>query len=183
MMQPMLKPRAAPEQIQSSFPRQREPRATDMRLVQGSTTLRAPDTRVRESEPGCSDTVGHSSSGRIRLIELNPVEALSGIDRAALGEADVVLFDRALAALVAAAVPSGSYAEPLSPGFEEIASAISPRAVKLAEEGWRVVQCVRARPGVAARLPGAAAALDGSAPLAGRDRPQTLIFTANGLAG
>jgi hypothetical protein len=126
---------------------------------------------------------------RIRVVELNPTETLAAVDRAALGDADVVLFERALAPLVAEAVPPMAYAEPLSAEFQAAPSQISPRAAKLAAEGWRVVQCVLAHPDVLAQ-PGVGRAapdmpvvsLGAAAPIAGQ-AAQSLVFTANGLAG
>jgi hypothetical protein len=118
--------------------------------------------------------------GQIRLVELNGASSLPAADRAALDGADVVLYDRALAERIAGFLPSGAYAEPLSAGFAPAASRISLRAVKLASEGWRVVQCVRA--GAHNGAPQAAAE-PVPAPVGVRRPPQSLAFTANGLAG
>lgn len=117
--------------------------------------------------------------GQVRLIELNGSSTLPAADRAALDGADVVLYDRALAERIAGILPTGAYAEPLSAAFAPVASCISPRAVKLAAEGWLVVQCV-----CAGAHDGDAAAAEPVPARAGvRHPPQSLAFTANGLAG
>ncbi len=90
--------------------------------------------------------------GQIWVVEQDPAGALSPIDRAALADANVVLYDRALAPLVAEALPIGGYAEPLPPIMPLAGSAIAPRALELAGEGWSVVQLVEANPGHRSRL-------------------------------
>jgi hypothetical protein len=78
----------------------------------------------------------------IWLIEQR-VASLCSLDSGALIGADVVLYDRGLAPVMADLLPSGSYAEPLPTEFEGDAPAISARALKLASEGWSVVQLVQ----------------------------------------
>ncbi len=89
--------------------------------------------------------------GQIWLVQHSSATSLSALDRAALTGANVVLYDRLLAPLVARVLPIGSYAEPL-PRNGAVASAISPRALQFAAEGWSVVQLVEARPGWRERL-------------------------------
>lgn len=81
--------------------------------------------------------------GQIWLIEQPAAGSASELDRGALATADAVLYDHELASLVARLRPLGRYAEPLSAALAEDAPAISQRALKLASEGWRVVQLVR----------------------------------------
>jgi hypothetical protein len=81
--------------------------------------------------------------GQIWLIEQPTAGSLSTRNIGALAGADVVLYDRRLASIIADLLPSGSYAEPLPAGVEEDAPAISARALKLACEGWSVVQLVQ----------------------------------------
>lgn len=81
--------------------------------------------------------------GEICLIETPVTNGLSALDRRVLGRADVVLYDCALAPLIADVRLASSYAEPLSTEAKEGAPAISARALKLASEGWRVVQLVQ----------------------------------------
>jgi hypothetical protein len=83
--------------------------------------------------------------GEIWVVEHDPASELSALDRDALISANAVIYDRALAPLVALALPMGAYAEPL-PFAERLAGpAISPRAFELAQEGWSVVQLVEPR--------------------------------------
>ena len=97
--------------------------------------------------------------GQIWLIEQPSATALFPFDRDALTRADVVIYDRALAPLVARFLPIGAYAEPLSPDVQAAGSTISPRALQFAAEGWSVVQLVEARPGRRERLHDAVGAL------------------------
>ena len=90
--------------------------------------------------------------GQIWLVEHSAGMPLSRLDRAVLAAANVVLYDRALASLVAQLLPLGAYAEPL-PGVEPATGpAIMPRALDFAAEGWSVVQLVTAGPAWRARL-------------------------------
>jgi hypothetical protein len=100
-----------------------------------------------------------SQFGRIRLIEQSAATALSALAGKALSGADAVLFDRRLAPLIAGLLPAGGYAEPLTEAAEEEALT---RALKLASEGWSVVQLVEPRRGWCRRLNAATAALNGT---------------------
>ena len=131
------------------------------------------------------------------------VTPLSPLASSALASANVVIYDRALARLVAKFLPLGSYAEPWSPDPEASGPPLAPRALKFAAEGWSVAQLVEARPCWRERLRELAVA-DGISDLPIRliegpciADPLTLIFgpigiphpledgvfTANGLAG
>lgn len=94
--------------------------------------------------------------GQIWVVEQAFATALSALHRDALGRANVVLYDRALAPLVAKVLPIGTYAEPLpytgAAGAQTAASAISPRAFQFAADGWSVVQLVEAHGGWRRRL-------------------------------
>lgn len=81
--------------------------------------------------------------GHIWLIEAPVTSGLSALERRALCRADAVLYDCALASLIADVLLAGGYAEPLSAEAANSAAAISPRALKLASDGWSVVQLVR----------------------------------------
>ena len=76
--------------------------------------------------------------GEIWLIEFHTA-GLPALERRALAGADVVLYDRPLASILAEVLTPGSYAEPLATTAEDGAGAIPTRALKLAAEGWRVV--------------------------------------------
>ena len=97
--------------------------------------------------------------GQIWLIEQPSTTALFTLDRDALTRANVVIYDRPLAPLVARFLPTGAYAEPLSLDAQAAGSPISPRALQFAAEGWSVVQLVETRPGLRERLHDAVGAL------------------------
>lgn len=80
------------------------------------------------------------------VIEQMPQTALSALDRDAVTHANVVIYDRALARVVADALPLGGYAEPLSFACQAAGRALSPRALRFAADGWSVVQLVEASP-------------------------------------
>jgi siroheme synthase len=89
--------------------------------------------------------------GEYWLIEQPPGKSLCSLDRRALSSADIVIYDRPLAALVAQVLPIGRYAEPLFHSSEP-QPAVSPRALRFAAEGWRVAQLFVARYGDTQRL-------------------------------
>ncbi|HTT80253.1 MAG TPA: hypothetical protein VMF86_11295 [Stellaceae bacterium] len=155
----------------------------------------------------CGDDDLVLRSGEIWLIEYGPA-GLSAPERAALISADVVLYDHALAAVMADLLPPGRYAEPLATTAEDGAAAISPRALQLAGAGWRTVHVVEACPERRRRLRDAAGRLalpsgtgrpgvrnlddiapEGQpltlviGPLAAAAAPAAYAFTGNGLAG
>src|SRR5947207_6693121 len=80
------------------------------------------------------------------VIEQAPATTLSGLDREALTSANVVIYDRALASMVADVLPLGGYAEPLSFSCQAAGRALSPRALQFAADGFSVVQLVEASP-------------------------------------
>jgi hypothetical protein len=81
--------------------------------------------------------------GQIWLIEQTAATGFFALDRGAFAVADVVLYDPPLAPLLAFLMPPGRYAEPLSAGADEGHPAISRRALKLAADGWSVVQLIQ----------------------------------------
>ena len=89
--------------------------------------------------------------GEYWLIEQPSAKGLCSLDRAALSSADIVIYDRRLGALVAQVLPIGRYAEPLF-HTDEAQPAVSPRVLRFAAEGWRVVQLLEARRGSNQRL-------------------------------
>jgi len=130
--------------------------------------------------------------GEIWLVEQAVDAGLAPFDRDAVTSANVVLYARALEALIAEILPLGTYAEPLPSGAQESGSAIASRALRFAEDGWRVVQIVEARPGRSEPVQPGAATLGTPrrsgdtlifGPLAERAPVPGQAFTANGLAG
>ena len=89
--------------------------------------------------------------GEYWLIEQPTGKELCSLDRSALSSADIVIYDRPLAALVAQVLPMGRYAEPLF-HTDEAQPAVSSRVLRFAAEGWRVVQLLEARRGSNQRL-------------------------------
>ncbi len=92
---------------------------------------------------GLADESADLEPGQIWLIETPVTNDLSVLDKGVLPRADAVLYERALAPLIADMPLAGSYAEVLPGEVKEGAPAISARALRLASEGWSVVQLVQ----------------------------------------
>jgi hypothetical protein len=92
---------------------------------------------------GLADESADLEPGQIWLIETPVTNRLSALDKGVLCRADAVLYERALAPLIAEMPLAGSYVEVLRGEVEEGGPAISARALKLASEGWSVVQLVQ----------------------------------------
>jgi hypothetical protein len=115
--------------------------------------------------------------GEIWLVEHAIDADLAPLNRDAVGSANVILYDRALETLIAEILPLGTYAEPLPDRVHGTAAAISPRALRFAADGWRVVQIVEAHPGWRERVNNQAASL---APSPDGEVPIVVIAKANG---
>jgi hypothetical protein len=86
--------------------------------------------------------------GRLYLIEHRSDElGLSAAERAALAGANIIVYERSLAALVAAILPLGAYAEPVSEAGRAQNGPVFERCLKFALDGWSVVQLIERRPG------------------------------------
>jgi hypothetical protein len=109
---------------------------------------------MRDNEP--TEDGPDFQPGQIWLIEQRASGRLPALEIGALAGADVVLYESGLASIVADLLRSGGYAEPLPSEFEEDAPAIAARALKLASEGWSVVQLVEPCRSRRRRLRGAA---------------------------
>jgi siroheme synthase len=95
---------------------------------------------MRDSQySGARTTVKPS---QVWLIEHSSARALSPFDRAVLTGADVVIYDRALAPVVASVLPLGAYAEAMPLDARLASHAISSRALGFAVDGWSVAQLV-----------------------------------------
>lgn len=93
--------------------------------------------------------------GQLWLVEICPDRGLSTTERHLLGSANVILYDRALSAEVAAILPLGGYAEPAPPAAELPDPALIDRCVRFALDGWSVVRLIDAsqsRPSRESRL-------------------------------
>src|SRR4051794_32849759 len=128
--------------------------------------------------------------GEIRVVECDPA-GLSPAHAGLLRQANVVLYEHALGAALAEALPTGLYAEKLPATAGPV---ISARARHFAADGWSVLQLIERRDGREQLAQFAAAYPDRSAKgappgprrLAQGQRQrqrQGQIFTANGLAG
>jgi hypothetical protein len=154
--------------------------------------------RHRGKEQSMPDDIRSDGSlllagGSIWRIEQPAESGPSSVTTGAIAGADVVLYDRALAPIVAALLPASAYAEPLSAEAEARAPAASMRALQLASDGWRVVQLVlpnRSPPLRDEAAPEAAGKIDACEPPirtvalpGGHASAASGVFTANGLAG
>jgi len=83
-----------------------------------------------------------SETASLWLFEVSPQDAdLPPLLRRAIAAANIVIYDRALAPVVAAALPLGGYAEPAAPNGTVPDPAIE-RCLGLALDGWSVVRLV-----------------------------------------
>jgi hypothetical protein len=80
--------------------------------------------------------------GQIWFIEHSSARVLFPSDCAVLTGADVVIYDRALAPVIASVLPLGTYAEPMPLDALHAGPAISSRALGFAVDGWSVAQLV-----------------------------------------
>jgi hypothetical protein len=116
--------------------------------------------------------------GEICFIEQRETD-LSALAYAAIADADIVLYDRTLAPVVAHELSAaGRYAEPVAETGGNEGRVIPPRALRLAADGWRVVHLLHGRPGWHQRLRDAA---EGLASAGGRrGLPVRLLAATNG---
>lgn len=99
----------------------------------------------RVERPG-SAAAPVAGSGRLYLIERCGADlALTAAEREALVGANIIVYERSLAGLVAAVLPLGGYAEP-APEARRSAEPVFERCLKFALDGWRVVQLMERRP-------------------------------------
>jgi hypothetical protein len=82
--------------------------------------------------------------GQLWLVEICPDRGLSTVERHLLGSANVILYDRALSAEVAAILPLGGYAEPAPPPAGLPDATVIERCVRFALDGWSVVRLIDA---------------------------------------
>jgi hypothetical protein len=81
--------------------------------------------------------------GRLYLIERGGGDLdLTSAEREALAGANIIVYERSLASLVAAILPLGAYAEP----GPEPSTPVFARCLKFALDGWSVVQLMERRP-------------------------------------
>ena len=84
--------------------------------------------------------------GQLWLIELPAAKAMpSEMLRRTLARANVVIYDRSLAAATAALLPIGGYAEPAAAAEGGVDPA-AERCVRFAQDGWSVARLLSPRP-------------------------------------
>jgi hypothetical protein len=108
-------------------------------LVDGHTVL----DQYLAPEQGQDEPV--IEPGQIWLVECAPA-SLCTVHARLLARANVVLYESALLAALADALPIGIYAEKLQ-ATAESGPAIAPRALQFAADGWSVLQLVERQAG------------------------------------
>ena len=106
---------------------------------------RLPGAGKRE-QPGAAAPV--AGPGRLYLIERCGGElGLTAAEQEALVSANIIVYERSLAHLVAAVLPLGAYAEPAPEAEQASDGPVFERCLKFALDGWSVVQLMERRPG------------------------------------
>jgi hypothetical protein len=82
--------------------------------------------------------------GQLWLVEVSP-EALElpSFEHRAFVSANVVIYDRVLSPLVAAALPLGNYAEPATARSHAAEKSTFDRCLRFALDGWSVIRLVK----------------------------------------
>jgi len=104
-----------------------------------------PGPGARGNPANASAPVG--GPGRLYLIErCGGGLALTAAEQAALVSANIIVYERSLAQLVAAVLPLGAYAEPGPESGQAPDRPVFERCLKFALDGWSVVQLMERRP-------------------------------------
>ena len=114
-------------------------------------------------------------AGQLWLIEQRAEVAPTASLRQAIAAANVVIYDRTLAEIVADALPLGTYAEPAA--GREVAAA---RSAGFARDGWSVVRVLAARAGRRERTRRVQDVVDELAAAQVPGRLPVMIFTTTG---
>jgi siroheme synthase len=105
--------------------------------------LPSPVTRVQSANA----TAPAAGPGRLYLIERCGGElGLTAAEREALVSANIIVYERSLAQLVAAVLPLGAYAEPAPEAKQTSEAPVFERCLNFALDGWSVVQLMERRP-------------------------------------
>jgi hypothetical protein len=126
--------------IETSLPTATAPRAWS----NGATTGLAGEPYARRREPGFAACPAgpEIEPGQVWVVEHTSADLhLSPLARRAISAANVVIYDRALYAIVAANLPLGAYAEPASSPDRLLGMPID-RCLHFARDGWTVVWLV-----------------------------------------
>jgi hypothetical protein len=119
-----------------------------------SLDLLEPDERFRPGRTTAPRraTLPTMAPGQLWLVETGAAGApLRAFERDAFNAANVVIYDRALTAFVAAALPLGSYAEPSRAAERALDEAEFDRVLRLALDGWSVLRLLGDEPTAAQR--------------------------------
>jgi hypothetical protein len=104
--------------------------------------------RASEAERPANPPAPVAGPGRLYLIERCGGElGLTDAEHAAIAGANIIVYERPLADLVAAELPLGAYAEPAPAAGQASAGPVFERCLKFALDGWSVVQLMERRPG------------------------------------
>jgi hypothetical protein len=107
---------------------------------------------ARRHQPAAIPTARPSvAPGQLWLIELAADDSGEPELRRILDEANVVIYDRVLANVVAAALPLGTYAEPAT-SADAAGDPAAARAARFVADGWSVVRLVPSPPSQRERL-------------------------------
>jgi hypothetical protein len=100
-----------------------------------------------EREHAANAAAPAAGPGRLYLIERCGGElGLTAAEQQALVSANIIVYERPLAALVAAVLPFGGYAEPAPEASQAQNRPVFERCLKFALDGWSVVQLMERRP-------------------------------------
>jgi hypothetical protein len=99
------------------------------------------------SEHKANTAAPATGSGRLYLIERCGGDlGLTSAEQEALTGANIIVYERSLAPLVAAVLPLGAYVEPAPAAGQAQAGPVFARCLKFALDGWSVVQLIERRP-------------------------------------
>jgi hypothetical protein len=101
-------------------------------------------TAPRRRNSAALPTLPAVAPGQLWLVGLPAEGSFSASVRHVLGEASVVIYDRAIVDAVAHALPLGTYAEP-APADGAASEAAAARSVRFARDGWSVARVLSAR--------------------------------------
>jgi len=102
---------------------------------------------IGERERSANPATPVKGPGRLYLIERCGGDlGLTSAEQEALAGANIIVYERSLASLVAAILPLGAYAEPAAEAGPEPSTPVFERCLKFALDGWSVVQLMERRP-------------------------------------
>jgi siroheme synthase len=102
----------------------------------------------RQQRPGLPDI----APGQLWLVEVSPeASELPSLEHRAFVSANVVIYDRMLGPLMAAALPLGRYAEPATASGHAPEKANVEHCLGFARDGWSVIRLVRGDVAASAR--------------------------------